>query len=107
MFVSYGDKFEAVSVNDVAVDDISQHLRGIDAVIHAAAPMPREADRKALMDASVSPEIDFKQLAYKTFSSGCLEWIFECHTPGRKIWYQENCLYQFHCDRYHPSIHLH
>ena len=53
MFSSYGDKFEVVSVNDVAVDDISEHLRGVDAVIHAAAPLPSKGDQKALLNASI------------------------------------------------------
>jgi nucleoside-diphosphate-sugar epimerase len=40
IFASYGDKFEVVTVNDTAKDDISEVVRGVDAVIHAAAPLP-------------------------------------------------------------------
>ncbi|KZP23508.1 NAD-P-binding protein [Athelia psychrophila] len=40
IFASYGDKFEVVTVNDTAKDDISEIVRGVDAVIHAAAPLP-------------------------------------------------------------------
>jgi hypothetical protein len=53
MFASYGDKFEAVSVNDIATDDISEYLKGVDAVIHAAAPLPSKGDQKALVNVSV------------------------------------------------------
>ncbi|KAF7974972.1 hypothetical protein HWV62_10711 [Athelia sp. TMB] len=40
MFAIYGDKFEVVAVNDTAKDDISAHLHGVSAVIHAAAALP-------------------------------------------------------------------
>jgi len=53
MFASYGDKFEVVSVNDVAVDDISEQLQGVDAVMHTAAPLPSKGDQKALLYASI------------------------------------------------------
>jgi hypothetical protein len=53
IFASYGDKFEVVLVNDVAVDDISEQLKGVDAVIHAAAPLPSKGDQKALLNACI------------------------------------------------------
>ena len=49
-FSSYGDKFEVVTVNDVAVHNLSDHLEGVDAVIHAAAPLPGKGDPKALLN---------------------------------------------------------
>jgi hypothetical protein len=52
VFSSYGDKFEVVSVNDVAIDNISEHLNGVDAVIHAAAPLPGKGDPQALLNVS-------------------------------------------------------
>ena len=49
MFASYGDKFEAVLVSDIAVDDISAHLKGVDALIHSAAPLSGKGDSKLLL----------------------------------------------------------
>lgn len=49
MFASYGDKFEVVQVNDITVDDISEHLNGVDKVIHAAAALPSAADAKVIL----------------------------------------------------------
>lgn len=49
MFAPYGDRVEIVNVNDIAVDDVSEHLLNVDAVIHSAAPMPtRVTDIDAL-----------------------------------------------------------
>ena len=33
----------------MAVDDLSEHLQGVDAVIHAAAPLPGKGGPKALV----------------------------------------------------------
>jgi hypothetical protein len=49
-FSSYGDKFQVVTVNDVAVDNLSEHLEGVDAVIHAAAPLPSKGEPEALLN---------------------------------------------------------
>jgi hypothetical protein len=48
-FSSYGDKFEVVTVNDVAVDNLFEHLEGVDVVIHAATLLPGKGDPKALV----------------------------------------------------------
>jgi hypothetical protein len=53
IFSSYGDRFQVLSVNDIAVDDISEHLKDVDAVIHAAAPLPGKGDAKALLKVCV------------------------------------------------------
>jgi hypothetical protein len=79
MFASYGDKFEAVSVNDIAVDDISAHLK-FDALIHSAAPHPGKRDLKALLSVSASLLINCVRHTHQNLSSGGLGWIFEHHT---------------------------
>jgi hypothetical protein len=80
MFASYGDKFEAVLVNDIAKDDISGYLKGVDAVIHVAAPLPSKGDQKALLNVSVPQTINFAcRITNETVSSGCTGWIFEHH----------------------------
>jgi nucleoside-diphosphate-sugar epimerase len=65
MFASYGDKFEAVSVNDIATDDISEYLKGVDAVIHAAAPLPSKGDQKALVNGALGGSLNIIRQAEK------------------------------------------
>jgi hypothetical protein len=52
-------------VNDVAVDDISEYLKGVDAVIHAAAPLPSKGDSKALVNVSLF------SLFWEVYLPGC------------------------------------
>jgi len=65
LFGSYGDKFEVVQVDDIAVDDISQHLKGVDKVIHAAAPLPSVADAKIMLNSSVEGSLNIIRQAEK------------------------------------------
>ncbi|KAF7975888.1 hypothetical protein HWV62_8299 [Athelia sp. TMB] len=50
-YASYGEQFEAVDVNDVAIDDVSAHLVGVDAVIHSAAPLANRSDKEEIFTA--------------------------------------------------------
>src|SRR5882762_10654695 len=52
VFASHGDKFDVVSVNDLAEDNIAEHLNGVYAVIHAAAPLPSKGGPEALLNVS-------------------------------------------------------
>jgi len=65
LFASYGDKFEVAQVNDTAVDDISEHLKGVDIVIHAAAPLPSVADPKVMVHGSVEGSLNIIRQAEK------------------------------------------
>ena len=49
-YASYGEQFEAVDVNDVAIDDVSAHLVGVDAVIHSAAPLSNRSDKEEIFN---------------------------------------------------------
>lgn len=49
-YASYGERFEVVEVNDVAVDDVSAYLIGVDAVMHTAAPLSNRPDTKEIMN---------------------------------------------------------
>ena len=51
-FASYGDRFKVVNVDDVATDDISEHLKGVTAVIHTAGPLPSRGDAKFILRVS-------------------------------------------------------
>jgi nucleoside-diphosphate-sugar epimerase len=65
MFASYGDKFEAVLVNDIAKDDISEYLKGVDAVMHVAAPLPSKGDQKALLNGARDGSLNIIRQAEK------------------------------------------
>jgi len=54
VFASYGDRFEVVGINDVSTDDISQHLDGVTAVIHTAAPLASRGDAKFILKVGIS-----------------------------------------------------
>lgn len=41
-------------MNDIAVDDVSEHLKGVDAVIHSAAPLANRPDPQEIMTVSLS-----------------------------------------------------
>jgi hypothetical protein len=81
IFASYADKFEAVSVENVAADDISQHLQGVHAVIHVAAPLPSKGDPKALLDVSVLIYVVLSAVLMK-LCSGCPGGNFKRHPPS-------------------------
>lgn len=38
-YAEFSDQFEAVTVNDIAIDQFPDALRGVDAVIHTASPL--------------------------------------------------------------------
>jgi nucleoside-diphosphate-sugar epimerase len=64
IFASY-DKFEVVSVDDLAVDDISVHLKDVNAVIHAAAPLPSATDSKGLLQSALNGSLNVIRQAEK------------------------------------------
>ncbi|KAK0192885.1 hypothetical protein F5146DRAFT_979453 [Armillaria mellea] len=47
------DRFEVVEVVDIASSDLSQHLKGVDGIIHAAAPLPGRVDPETAFRSSV------------------------------------------------------
>lgn len=47
--------FEVVDVADIAVDDVSEHLKGVSKVIHAAAPIAGKGDTNHLLSVSTFP----------------------------------------------------
>jgi len=49
----------------VTVDDISEHLKGVDAVIHAAAPLPSKGDSKALLNGALNGSLNVIRQAEK------------------------------------------
>lgn len=57
-FAPYGDKFQAVLVNDIAVDDISEHLKDVDAVMHVAAPLPSKGDPKTIVNGALKGSLN-------------------------------------------------
>ncbi|KAH7913248.1 hypothetical protein BJ138DRAFT_1099615 [Hygrophoropsis aurantiaca] len=57
-YASYGDRFEVVSVQDVAEDDITEHLKGVSAVIHTAAPLPSKGSVETVLDGSIKGSLN-------------------------------------------------
>lgn len=50
----------------MANDDISEHLKGVDAVIHAAAPLPSKGDAKALVNVrTLQRDVGVRQYIHK------------------------------------------
>ncbi|SJK98679.1 uncharacterized protein ARMOST_01948 [Armillaria ostoyae] len=47
------DRFEVVEVADIASSDLSEHLKGVDGIIHAAAPLPGRVDPETAFRSSV------------------------------------------------------
>ncbi|TDL27081.1 NAD-P-binding protein [Rickenella mellea] len=49
-----GQNVDVVSVADAATGDYTQALKGVDAIIHAAAPLPMKTGPEALMDGAIN-----------------------------------------------------
>ncbi|KZP16503.1 NAD(P)-binding protein [Athelia psychrophila] len=64
-YASYGERFEVVEVNDVAVDDVSAYLIGVDAVMHTAAPLSNRPDTKEIMNGTIEGTINIIRQAEK------------------------------------------
>lgn len=64
-FASYGDKFEVVNVPDLATDDISDHLVGVSALIHTAAPLPSSGDQKFILRGAIEGSVNVIRQAAK------------------------------------------
>lgn len=82
-FVSYGNKLEVISVQDLASDDLSEHLKGVDKVIHSAAPQYTVGNVDTIMkvdtniaSVSTSPFINTAVGNYRR--------NFKCISSGRK-----------------------
>lgn len=43
-----------MNVDDIAIDDISKHLEGVDSVIHSAAPLASRGDAEHIFSVSIS-----------------------------------------------------
>ncbi|KAH7920152.1 NAD(P)-binding protein [Leucogyrophana mollusca] len=64
-YASYGDRFEAVVIQDVAVDDITEQLKGVTAVIHTAAPLPSKGSVEVVLDGSIEGSLNVIKQADK------------------------------------------
>ena len=81
MFAPYGDKFEVVEIDNIAVGDMSAHLQGVHAVMHVASPLPSKRDPKVLMEVSVPIHIILSAVLTR-LSSGCCGRNVERHPPS-------------------------
>ncbi|KAG7448894.1 NAD(P)-binding protein, partial [Guyanagaster necrorhizus] len=63
--VNYGEKFEVIEVPDVSSGDLSQHLKGVDAIIHSAAPLPGRVDPETALRISIDGSLHIIREAVK------------------------------------------
>ncbi|KAF9463092.1 hypothetical protein BDZ94DRAFT_1260038 [Collybia nuda] len=52
-YASFGDRFEAVVVDDIATDQFPDALKGVDAVIHSASPLPGAGTQEGILKGAV------------------------------------------------------
>ncbi|KAK0192981.1 hypothetical protein F5146DRAFT_526612 [Armillaria mellea] len=63
--VKYSKNFEVVEVADVASGDLSQYLKGVDGIIHAAAPLPGRVDPETAFKISIEGSLHIIREAIK------------------------------------------
>ncbi|KAI9453407.1 NAD-P-binding protein [Lactarius psammicola] len=53
-YESFGDRFSATVIDDLVTSDFSDAVKGVDAIIHVASPLPNAANPDAVLDAAVT-----------------------------------------------------
>jgi hypothetical protein len=48
-YAKHKDKFDAVNISDIATGDFPEALKGVDAVIHTASPLPDRAPADVIL----------------------------------------------------------
>lgn len=48
-YANFGDKFEAITIADIASGSFPAAFKGVDAVIHTAAPIPNKASAEEIL----------------------------------------------------------
>jgi nucleoside-diphosphate-sugar epimerase len=90
-----------LSQSDIASDQFPDALKGVDAVIHSAAPLP---ERAGLEGASFCGNVSLTRTNTQLFFVGCCGRVFECHSPGGEGRDQTYCRYQLNCHRPQSAI---
>ncbi|KAK7058141.1 epimerase domain-containing protein [Favolaschia claudopus] len=52
-YASYGDRFEGIKITDITHDQFPDALKGVDAIIHTASPLPRSADPETVFSSAI------------------------------------------------------
>ncbi|KAL4243870.1 NAD(P)-binding domain superfamily protein [Abortiporus biennis] len=63
-FSSFGDRLEIVIVGNLISDDLSYALKGVESVIHAAAPLPGQNNPAEALDVAVKGSLNILRQAY-------------------------------------------
>lgn len=58
-YAKYGDKFETVSISDISTDKFPEAFKGVDAVIHTAAPLPDRAEPQVILNVRAFIRLSF------------------------------------------------
>ncbi|KAH9991296.1 NAD-P-binding protein [Russula vinacea] len=53
-YESFGDRFTTTTVDDLATSDLSQAVKGVDAIIHVASPLSNAAPAQVILETAVS-----------------------------------------------------
>ncbi|THH15862.1 hypothetical protein EW146_g4680 [Bondarzewia mesenterica] len=53
-YAPFGDKFEAVAVDDLATSDLTEAFKGVDALIHVGSPLPGAAEAQVVLNGAIS-----------------------------------------------------
>ncbi|KDQ50505.1 hypothetical protein JAAARDRAFT_141870, partial [Jaapia argillacea MUCL 33604] len=64
-FAKYQDRFEVTPVDDVATSDLTEALKGVEAVIHVASPLAGVADAKTTLDTAINGALNVFRQAEK------------------------------------------
>ncbi|RDB17384.1 hypothetical protein Hypma_001850 [Hypsizygus marmoreus] len=64
-YASYGDRFEAVEISDIATDNFSDALKGVDAIIHSGTPVPNTTFTEAQLNNTIDGVLNVVKQAEK------------------------------------------
>jgi len=53
-YESFGNRFTTTTIDDLGASDLSQAVKGVDAIIHVASPLPGRVEPQVILDSAVS-----------------------------------------------------
>ncbi|KAG6847781.1 hypothetical protein H0H93_006042, partial [Arthromyces matolae] len=64
-YKKFGARFKAIEIKDITSDQFPEALEGVDAVIHAAAPLPGKEDTESMINSAVEGTLNVVRQAEK------------------------------------------
>jgi nucleoside-diphosphate-sugar epimerase len=95
VFASFGEKIEIVPVDDIVNSDLSEALKGVDAVEHIAAPLSTRGEPGVIVSGAVDGTVNVLRQAYaagvrKFVVTSSIVAVFDIKHIDRKEPYTEN-----------------